>query len=226
MTTYLNPNFLKHINKININTIFEVGAHNGYDSIELIKYYNPVSFHSFECNPEAIELCKRTYTQLDPLKIIKFNEIALWKHNGATEFYPVQYSYHKHLNPSNDPSKYERNIGMSSCFLETGIYGEKIIQNKIHVSCMTLDSYCIINNISQIDLLCMDTQGSEFDILSASPNILKNIKYVILEMNKIEVYKGQKIYNQIKSFLEINGFNMAEFISQCDDFGDGLFIKN
>ena len=71
----------------------------------------------------------------------------------------------------------------------------------------------------------MDTQGAEYDIIEGSLNILPNIKYIILEMNKMEVYKNQKIYDDVKNILENNGFYMAEFVSQCDSFGDGLFIN-
>jgi len=225
MSTYLNESFLKHIDKSYIKTIFEIGAHNGWDTVQLLRFYSPDKIHAFECNPEAINLCQSTYNQFDSSNVIKFNKLAIWINNGTTDFYPVEFSYHKHLNPDADPNKFERNIGMSSCFRESGIYGEKILQNHIIVDCVTLDSYCDSNCVDKIDLLCMDTQGAEFHILSSSPKILNKIKYIILEMNKIEVYSGQKVYDDVKTFLENNGFYMAEFVSQCDSFGDGLFIN-
>ena len=224
MSTYTNHFFLNFIDKTKVKTIFEIGTRDGWDTLSLYNYYQTEDIHTFECNPESVQITKQIYNQ-NKMNFVKFNNMAIWKTTGKIKFYPVKHSYHKHLNPNGDPSFFEKNIGASSCYPESGLYGEKYIQDEIFVNSITLNDYCFNNNIKSIDLLCMDTQGAEYDIIEGSLNILPNIKYIILEMNKMEVYKNQKIYDDVKNILENNGFYMAEFVSQCDSFGDGLFIN-
>ena len=79
---------------------------------------------------------------------------------------------------------------------------------------------CILkeNNIYNIDLLCMDVQGSEINVLKGAEEYLKNIKYIIMEepkniinTNFLPVNVHSKYINspcscEIKDFMIKNNF--------------------
>jgi len=66
-------------------------------------------------------------------------------------------------------------------------------------------------NLPDIDVLSMDCQGSEWNIMhSVSEEDWNNILFVILEVEFAEIYLGQKLYPEVKEFLESKGFELLE----------------
>ena len=49
----------------------------------------------------------------------------------------------------------------------------------------TLDEYCLSNNIKDIDILKIDTQGSEAEVLLGAENLLHNQRIKIVELEYI-----------------------------------------
>jgi len=54
----------------------------------------------------------------------------------------------------------------------------------------------------------LDLQGSELDVIMASPIILNTVKAIYTEVEFIEAYKGQHLYTDVKNFLESQGFKI------------------
>ena len=81
--------------------------------------------------------------------------------------------------------------------------------NKVKIS--TLDNYCLKNNIDQIDLLKIDTQGYEDKVLQGSLNILKNnkVKAIVTELMFDNVYDKYFSFSDIEKFLLPNNFRMV-----------------
>jgi FkbM family methyltransferase len=201
--------FNKYINKQDIKTIFEIGSRDALDAIELSDYYKCHVF-AFECNPAAIELCK-TNIGLNPN--ITLVEKGVWLTSGLKDFFQVP----------------EFNIGASS-FLEfnpeapnySDILSEGLTQKKITVSTVRLDEFLTSNNIQNIDLLCMDVQGAAFEVLQSLGNDIRNVKYIIVELENHEIYKGEKLFNEVDNYLLNNGFKrLTKPIRKL--FGDVLY---
>ena len=53
----------------------------------------------------------------------------------------------------------------------------------------------------------IDVQGYEYEDLKGSENILKQTKYIIIELSENEIYKGQSLINEIINYLK--NFNFS-----------------
>jgi Methyltransferase FkbM domain len=66
------------------------------------------------------------------------------------------------------------------------------------------------NNLTQVDFVKMDCEGSEFDILyHTHPSILKKIKHMILEVHDLDADKNNTEY--MNSFLQSHGFKTSYY---------------
>lgn len=102
---------------------------------------------------------------------------------------------------------------------------EITFKEKVDVKCVNLDNWIDIKNIERIDLLWLDIQGSEPDVLMASPKILEKTKYLYSEVSVVENYAGQIVYADYKKFLEEKGFEVVEEGLYWADGGNVLFCN-
>lgn len=74
----------------------------------------------------------------------------------------------------------------------------------------TLDSFCEANNIEQIDLLKLDTQGAEPLILEGASEILKNTNVIISEVMLYDLYEKQTNFIDYEKILIPLGFRLYD----------------
>ena len=96
----------------------------------------------------------------------------------------------------------------------------------------TIDNICFKNNINEIDVLKIDTEGSELNVLKGASKMLKNTKIILVEIldekkNYDEKYK--KVCDLIESFgfekcLEKRILSLS-ILSKCKSV-DVLFKKS
>lgn len=151
---------LKKLKINNLKTVIEVGGRYGTESVDLAKDYPDSIIHTFECNPRTVKQCKET---CETMPNIVFNSIGVSKDGETMPFY----SYTKD------------NDGCSSFYKR--IDGNLTMKYSGDIKTITLKDYLIQNNILIVDCLCLDTQGSELDIIQGCGDLIKNIRYIILE---------------------------------------------
>ena len=79
--------------------------------------------------------------------------------------------------------------------------------------------------IEDIDLLNIDTQGYEMEVLKGSRKLLsQGIKYIILEVNKKELYEGCPLVKDIDNFLKKYDFISSD--SSIIDKNDNIIIPS
>lgn len=104
------------------------------------------------------------------------------------------------------------NNGASSSILELklhhDIWPEVIYEKTIKIYSKTLSSLLKDNNIniSNYDMLVMDTQGSELLVLKGSLPVLQHFTYIKTEVPDFESYKGCCQLKDLQSFLTQHGF--------------------
>jgi FkbM family methyltransferase len=201
---YGHNDFLKHINIESIDTILKLGAFDGSYTSEINDIYNPKKIYSIEANPDKVEIIKNNQNNLDN---VDFSSILLLDVSREVDFYFISESgilssIYKHPAESNT--------------------------NKIKLNSITLDDFCKLKNITSIDLICADVEGSEAQIFK-NQKILNTVKYIISEVKIDKLFKGELfpgIY-ELQQSLEPYGFLMVEYICRPGfPFGDSLWIKN
>lgn len=95
-------------------------------------------------------------------------------------------------------------------------------ESKVEIK--TLDSF---NFTDAYNFLNIDVQGFELEVLKGGLNTLKHIHYIILEVNNVEMYEGCSLFEEIKTFLNQEGFQFkeADFQMGENNWGDAFFIK-
>jgi FkbM family methyltransferase len=76
-----------------------------------------------------------------------------------------------------------------------------------------------------LDFLVMDIQGAELQVLSGSPNVLKDVKMICTEINSEELYAGAGLFSDLTAFLESHGFVCVSSVINNHKWGDALYVK-
>tara|TARA_R110002050_G_scaffold7274_4_gene28448 strand:+ start:3748 stop:4380 length:633 start_codon:yes stop_codon:yes gene_type:complete len=198
--------FEKYINKVDVKTILELGTRYGVDTIYLQSFFN-ADVVSFECNPEALNHCRKLLSENQNIKLV---EKAVWSENKTMKFYPVT----------------NGNIGASSAFKANSKYPyEQYEQSIVEVDAVRLDDWWKDNQTENIDLICMDIQGSELEALKGMGDLLKNVKYIITECQYKRLYKDTPLVDDLDEYLSSFGFVCREIQDANDWFGDAIFIN-
>ncbi len=183
---------LKKLEVKNLKTIIEVGGRYGNESVDLAKDYPDANIHTFECNPVTTVQCANTCSTMSN---ITFNNIGVSKDGKTLPFY----------------SYTQDNDGCSSFY--NRIDGNHTMKYAGEIPTTTLKNYMTNKKIQSVDCLCLDTQGSELDILRGCGDLLHNVRYIILEQpNEIintaylppschSKYIGAPTATEIKNYL-------------------------
>lgn len=200
----------------NITVIFEYGSRYGEDTIEFAKRYPNAKIYGFECNETTIPLCKKN-TELYPN--ILLTEKAVSNHDGAITFYPIDKG--KTITTWEDG-----NQGASSLLKASGKYKvESYVQKETTVQGVTLKTFMDEHSISHIDIMWMDIQGAELMAFEGLKDRIKDVKIIQCEVEKIEIYKNQPLYDTIKEFLLMNGFCFMGYSANGDYSADAVFVR-
>lgn len=73
------------------------------------------------------------------------------------------------------------------------------------VKVISLDDFCKTKEIKNIDFLKIDVEGYEYKVLLGAKDIIKNVKYIMIEIQKNDMYKDYSKEN-IENFLKENDF--------------------
>lgn len=203
-------NFVSKIKNRQVKSIFEIGSRDALDAIQLSKYFRCHVF-AFECNPQAIEICKFNIGKNPNVTLVP---LGVWDISGERSFYRVL----------------DQNIGASSFFefnKDAVCYesnGKNLIQEKIFVNCIRLDEFLKANKIKNIDLLCMDVQGASYQVLQSLGKELQKVKYIIVELENVPLYNGEVLLPEVDKFLTANGFRRESPPFTC--YWDDVFYVN
>ncbi len=189
---YLIKNLLNLKDEI---TIFDVGANVG-DSIKRFTslFFNPM-IHSFEPTAELAEKIKKKFNS----SRVKINNYALGEKKSKRNLY--QYNYHRvnSFYPMEDNSKYKKQR-----------IKKDNDENIKEVDVISIDEYCEKNGIKRINLLKIDTQGSEAEVLRGANNLLKNKLIDVVELEYIFgiAHKDANSLFEIEKELSTNDYKL------------------
>ena len=216
MSTYWDERFMKHYGKSQIKTIVEVGSRTGEEAIMMSNHFPDALIYTCECNPNTIEKCKEN---LEPYKNIVFCNEALGSRIEEKPFY----------------SYVDNNDGASSFLFR--IDGDTTMKKTGILKINTLNNFIKKHKIKNIDLLLLDTQGSELDIIKGAEEHITNVKYIIAEIPKQipnwhylpygthSKYIHAPAYEEIVEYLGQNGFEIVEKIQE-NMLEDNILFSN
>jgi FkbM family methyltransferase len=206
--------------------IFDVGASKGQSITRYKKLFQNPIIHSFEPNIDELNILKQKYIND---KNLYLNNVAVGDKKGNLEFNINAGSGHssfKNLIPNTTWIKKRSN----SIKIDDKNYTTK----KVNAEIITLDDYVNEKNLTNIDILKIDTQGFEDKVLLGAQNLLKNnrIKLIQLELIFSEIYENPlNIYDVEKTLIPNNyklfgSSNGGSLISHHVYQSDLIYISN
>lgn len=199
--------------------ILDAGAFDGTDTVAMAKMWPNGMLYAFEPVPEIYHWLGDKTQNCDNVRCFS---IALSNKTGYQEFFL-----------SEDPNKPGVNFQSGSLLApkEHLKYSHIQFNKKTTVPTITIDKWAELYGVSRIDMMWLDMQGMELEVLRASPRILSTVKVIYTEVEFVEAYAGQGMYEEIKAFMAENGF--IEYARNFDAsgkggwgwFGDVMFIR-
>jgi len=171
-----------------------------------------VSVYSFDANPSAISMImdnQKPHNQ--NVKRLHCIQNAVSDFNGTTTFNSL---------PSH--------VRGSSSLLKPlgGPIPSGIAYSVIKVDCVTLEKFSKDNNIDCIDVLWIDSQGTELNVIKGLGDMLKTVKVIYAETGKKAYYENHTMEKDITEYLESNGFEKQEKYDNGNMWEeDNLYIR-
>jgi len=182
-------------------TIIDLGANEGFYTLKAKEKAPKSKIIAVEPNPNAFKLLKKNVGTNKLKDVIVVNE-AVTSKSGKITFEIV---------------KGATTIGALKIYKK---YRDRKRLRKVIVNSITLEKLCKKYKINKIDLLKIDVEGSEFDILKSSKNILPKMKKVV-----IEYHRAQRTRSGIKKLMLKNNFRIL-LVDANRYYGDIYFMKN
>jgi FkbM family methyltransferase len=125
------------------------------------------------------------------------------------------------------------NNGLSSSILELGTHKNHhpnidVVQT-LTLRTSTLKEFLDSHNLPTgcSDMLVLDVQGAELRVLRGSPEVLKDVKIIVTEINTEEVYKGAGLWDDLTRFLKEHGFVCVRHVLYGRlNYGDALYVRD
>jgi len=185
--------------------IVDVGASGFPASSYGVDDINKDEIYLFECHPDFYSDLNNKYGNHNNITIY---DTALSDKKGTFDFYLTQKRNCSSLREPNTAVLNRRDL---------------INYKKIQVNADTMDN--VLGHLSHIDFLKMDTQGSEYEILQGAKEILKKTHHIKCECEYEEWYKGQKLAEDVVSFLKSVGFEQTSIAKIASSHAD-IYFKN
>jgi FkbM family methyltransferase len=83
-------------------------------------------------------------------------------------------------------------------------------RRSIRVQQRTLDDIAKENDIGHLDILKIDTQGSEMEVIAGGRSLLETTAAVWIEVSFIPLYEGSCLFHEVHHALCAGGFHLAE----------------
>jgi FkbM family methyltransferase len=198
-------------------TFIDGGACRGDFTATLVAEFPDATIHAFEPDPEY---SRRTAERFSGLPNIRVWNVALHEHTSGGELLVHADRGTSSLLPR--PSDERRYYPSSDCVVAT-----------IPVATTTLDGFISSRAQSRVNLLKLDTQGSELSILRGAQHALQSaaIEVIYTEFFIVPHYAGAPLLGDLIGFLarfEYSLFDLFKGPNAANGqlrFGDAIFVS-
>lgn len=189
--------------------IVEAGAKFGTDTKKMSLFWPKGRIFTFEPVPE---LYSATVHNTRNYRNVKCCPLALSERSGEDTLFVSS----------------GKSVGASSLLrpnVHLNIHPDTFFNSEIEVRTISIDDFAEQENISAVDFLWLDTQGTELAIMKGAPRIMKTVKLIHTEVSLMEVYDNAPLYAEVRQWLESQGFCVIAEELPWADMGNVLFKR-
>ncbi len=184
--------------------VFDVGAHFGETIKLFLNKTNLKKIYSFEASPQNFKTLKQDISN-KKIANVEIHNLGIGDKIEKNYINQTVESSSSTMHKLNNTSKYlERKLKILN------IKDKDNFQQKIPVQLITLDYFIEQNNIKQIDLLKIDTEGYEFNVLKGLTKYNKIVKLVYFEHHYDDMIIKNYKFRDINRLLKNYGFVMIK----------------
>ena len=176
--------------------IFDIGSHKGKIVKLINNIYKNAIIYCFEPNRSMNNNLKKIGRN------IKVYNYALGEKNEEKKILINKIDLTNTLSTINEDSLYLK--------IKNLILVKSKKENKYEkVKVIPLEDFCEEKKISYIDFLKIDVEGYEYKVLLGAKNIIKNVKFIMIEIQKNNMYRNYS-KKKIEEFLKKNNFKLIK----------------
>jgi FkbM family methyltransferase len=199
----------KWLQRAGIETVIDVGAHQGEFASAVLRVLPNARVYSFEPLLECYErLVKRFGSQA---RIRAFN-LALSDAAGSAQFWRSSFTKSSSLLPMAD--------------LHREAFPWTAGSTAIQVPLDTLDHCVETLELSPSVLLKIDVQGAELKVLGGARQALKRIDHVLVEASFAALYEGQPLFDDVYRFLTAEKYHLSGVWDTLQSPVDGSVLQS
>jgi len=179
--------------------LFDVGANNGFTSVPVAQNDSNVKVYAFEPTPEMIQEIEKKTQGLDNYVLTKkavsnYNGKASFRVAGHADWGCSSLLEFSEKSKTEWPGRTDLNV-----------------THEIEVDVIRLDTFIKEHNITKIDYLHIDTQGSDLKVLEGLGDYINIVMEGAMEAAAKEdiLYDGQNTQQESIEFLQNNGFDIT-----------------
>jgi len=188
--------------------VIDAGAHAGWDT-KFLASITHGNVYAFEPVPTLYEeLIENT----NGLQNVVHLPLAVSTHSGNVEMFV-----------SGGASDGSSSLLPPKEHLETN--PDVTFGHSIMVQAVTFDQWMKSSGVEKVEFLWLDLQGMELSVLQASPMLMRDVQVIYTEVATRELYTGQAMYQELKSWLELQGFILKKENLAYEFAGDALFVR-
>ena len=192
--------------KMNVTGVIHIGGHHGseydiynqYDSIQHMLFFEP--------DEDSYKILVNKVGDDD--RAICVNK-ALGPFKGKTSFF-----------------RSKDNSGQSNSLMKPDLHARQyphiVFTEEIEIKIDPLDRY---EPSKKFNLINIDVQGFELNVFIGAKKTLKNIDYIICEVNRDELYENCARVEEIDIYLGMYGFERKETSWAGVSWGDAFYVK-
>lgn len=174
---------------------FDIGANEGQTIRALQRAFKEPTIHAFEPAEATFQKLKAQWFR----RQVSFHPLALGSEASKREFINYQKSVLSSLLPLDENPE--------NRFRNTEVVSRQLVEVQ------TVDGFAAEHKIDRIDLLKIDTQGSDLAVLQGSAEMLARnaVGHVLVELNFVPMYAGQPAAQEITAYLTGRGFALVDY---------------
>jgi FkbM family methyltransferase len=198
-----------------VRSIFDVGANRGDTVARYLETFPDARILAFEPTPELVNVLKSRFAANPNVAV---QELAIGEQMDRKDLF-----------------LYDRDMANSLVELKDDRYivGGTRSQGRVTVDVATLDRFCELNTVDEIDILKLDIQGTDLRALQGARELLGagRVRLLIIELLFVDLYVGQCYAWEVCSHLHDAGyplFNLYNVRTDLDGqlkWADGIFLR-
>jgi len=204
--------------KLKIEIFFDIGAHKGKYTDLILKEYNIKKAYLFEPQVKMFNFIKEKYKDKN---FINVNSQGVSNKTESVSFYINKHNLTSSLKKLNPKNKY---LNLKSKLFNTSLDG--MIENNLDIKTIKLNEFFLENNILNVDLIKIDTEGHEYEVLAGLEGRIKFIRAFLIEFHNDHTYLNYSS-NKIENILLKNNFFLKKKIKfPFTTWEDRLYLNN